>query len=217
MTFSLPLEDTIFPIILPDGSPHEGTVFLKNVIDHPKFEVGSFTYASDFAPPAKDGWASRLAPYLFPFSQETLKIGRFCQIADGVRFITSSANHEMNGISTFPFSVFDQDARAGFQPDTRDTVIGHDVWLGTGAIVMPGANVGNGVIVGAGAVVRGNVPAYSVVTGNPASVARSRFSKEEITELENLKWWDWDPDRVAAAHGALSAGDIPALRKFSSQ
>lgn len=116
------------PITLPDGTEHPGTVFLSQVVDHPGFVVGDFTYASDFDPP--QDWATRLAPCLFPTSAEHLRIGRFCQIAHGVRFITSSANHAMGGATTFPFPVFDPDRMASYQPDTRDTHIGHDVWLG---------------------------------------------------------------------------------------
>ena len=200
------------PILLPDGSAHEGTAFLSAVIDHPAFEVGDYTYASDFDPPAN--WAARLAPYLFPFSREKLVIGRFCQIAHGVRFLTSSANHDMRGVSAFPFPVFDADRRAGYQPDQRDTIIGHDVWFGHGALVLPGARIGNGVIVGAGAVVGGTVPDYAVVTGNPAQVLRMRFSPDEIAQLNALAWWDWPADRIEAARDVLCEGTPRDLARF---
>lgn len=200
------------PILLPDGSAHEGTAFLSAVIDHPAFEVGDYTYASDFDPPAD--WAARLAPYLFPFSREKLVIGRFCQIAHGVRFLTASANHDMRGVSTFPFPVFDADRRAGYQPDQRDTIIGHDVWFGHGALVLPGARIGNGVIVGAGAVVGGSVPDYAVVTGNPAQVLRMRFSPDEIAQLNALAWWDWPADRIEAARDVLCEGTPRDLARF---
>ena len=167
--FALPDATRRHPITLPDGTPHLGTVFLKNVVDHPRFVVGDYTYASDFDPP--EDWAARLAPFLFPFSQEWLTIGKFCQIAHGVRFIGSSANHATDGLTTFPFAVLDPAAMTGYQPDTRDMTIGHDVWLGYGAMVLPGARIGNGVIVGAGAVVRGSIPDYAVVTGNPVELA----------------------------------------------
>ncbi|QJF53117.1 CatB-related O-acetyltransferase [Roseobacter ponti] len=198
-----------YPILLPDGTPHKGTVFLARVIDHPQFAVGDFTYASDFDPP--DDWATHLAPYLFPFSTERLTIGRFCQIAHGVRFITASASHDASGISTFPFPVFDAESRDGYQPDRRDTVIGHDVWLGYGALVMPGARIGNGVIVGAGSVVRGTLPDYCIATGNPAVVTRMRFEPDEITRLNALAWWDWPVDRITASQDALLSADIAAL------
>lgn len=215
MPFSLPDAACVHPVILPDGSAHGGTVHLSAVIDHPRMEVGAFTYASDFDPPPRDGWAGRLAPYLFPFSAETLSIGRFCQIAHGVRFLTASANHATRGISTYPFAIFDPETMAGYQPDVRDTVIGHDVWLGHDARVLPGARVGNGVIVGAGAVLRSEVPPYAVVAGNPARVVRMRFSEAEIATLENLAWWDWDAERIAAARAVLEAGDVAALERFA--
>ena len=200
------------PILLPDGSALTGTVLLSAVIEHPQFQVGDFTYASDFDPPdtAAD-WAGRLAPYLFPFSSERLVIGRFCQIAHGARFITSSANHDTRGLTTFPFPVFDTDRRAGYQPDTRDTVIGNDVWIGANALILPGARIGDGAIIGAGAVVRGAVPDYAVMTGNPATVARHRFAPSTIARLKELAWWDWPAETIAAAQDVLCAADLDAL------
>lgn len=206
MTF--PDAQRAYPITLPDGSEHTGTVFLSQVIDHPGWEVGAYTYASDFDPP--EDWASRLAPYLFG-GPERLRIGRFCQIAHGVRFVTSGANHATDGLTTFPFPVFDPAQIGGYQPDRRDTVVGHDVWLGYGTIVCPGAQIGNGVMVGAGAVVRGRVPDYAVVTGNPAQVVRMRFDAETVAQLIGIAWWDWPADAVAAAVPALLSGDVDAL------
>lgn len=200
------------PIVLPDGTLHKGTAFLKPLIDHPQFEVGDFTYASDFAPPSD--WAAHLAPYLFEFSSERLTIGRYCQIAHGVRFITSSANHAMGGPTTFPFPVFDPETRAGYQPDIRDTVIGHDVWLGYGALVLPGARIGNGAIIGAGSVVRGTVPDYAVITGNPGTIARMRFDGATIARLNALAWWNWPIEAVHAAQATLMEGTIDALEAF---
>jgi len=202
-----------YPVTLPDGSDHKGTVFLSQVIDHPKIEVGDFTYASDFDPPRD--WSARLAPYLFPGSKERLRIGRFCQIAHGVRFITSSANHAMDGLTSFPFPVFDPDQMTGYQPDTRNTIIGHDVWLGYNALILPGARVGNGVIIGAGAVVRGTIPDYSIVTGNPGQVIRMRFAAQDIRRLQQLEWWHWPASQIARAESALLEGDIIALEAMA--
>jgi virginiamycin A acetyltransferase len=205
----LPDPTVPYPITLPDGTPYPGTVFLRNVITHPRFEVGEFTYASDFDPP--QDWASHLAPYLFPFSAERLRIGRFCQIAHGVRFITSSANHAMDGLSCYPFAAFDPEARTGFQPDQRDTEIGHDVWLGHGAMVLPGAQIGHGAIIGAGAVVRGRVPPYGIVTGNPGQCLRKRFDDVTIAQLLELAWWDWPVDKIQRHLPQIQAGDVSQL------
>jgi len=211
----MPLPDAHrrYPVTLPDGTNHQGTVFLSRAIDHPRFETGEYTYASDFDPP--QDWATRLAPYLFPTSAETLRIGRFCQIAHGVRFITSSANHALDGLSTFPFAVFDPEQMSGYQPDRRDTVIGHDVWLGYGALVLPGAQIGNGAIIGAGAVVRGSVPDYAIVTGNPGTVAKRRFPQAVIDRLLTLEWWHWPGAVIARAEPALLAGDLTALEALA--
>lgn len=210
MTF--PDAGRAYPVTLPDGSEHQGTVFLNRVIDHPGWEIGEYTYASNFFPVAD--WAAHLAPYMFGNGPEKLRIGRFCQIAHGVRFITSGANHAMDGLTTFPFPIFDPAQIGTYQPDTRDTVIGHDVWLGYGAIVCPGARIGNGVIVGAGSVLRGTVPDYAIVAGNPAQVARMRFSDDDIAVLNRIAWWDWPADRIAEAAPALQAGNVAELTAY---
>ena len=208
-----PSAATRHPLPLPDGSRHPGAVFLKAVIDHPRIEVGDYSYAFDFDPP--DDWAARLAPYLYPFSAEKLKIGRFCQIANAVRFITASANHRFDGFSSFPFAIFDggsaDQARPSLPTAFPDTVIGNDVWLGDGAVVMPGARIGNGVIVGARSVVSGIVPDFSIVAGSPARIVRRRFSEDHIARLTSIAWWDWPIDRILENEGAICGTDLAAL------
>lgn len=200
------------PLRFADGTTHPNMVHLNRVIHHPNITIGDFTYANDFDPPAD--WAARLAPYLYPGAPERLEIGRFCQIAHGVRFITASANHDMTGLTTYPFPVFDpaliEGYKAGFS-GLPDTVIGHEVWLGHGALILPGARIGHGAIVGAGAVVAGTVAPYTIVAGNPARVIRPRFAPETIAALLRLGWWDWPVDRIAAATPALLSGDLGAL------
>lgn len=213
MPHRFPSPDTRHPVRLPDGQPHLGTVFLKPVIDHRRIDVGAYTYASAFDPP--QDWAARLAPYLFDFSPETLRIGKFCQIADGVTFITASANHRFDGISSYPFAIFDDgptEHRPSLPTQFADTVIGNDVWIGQGAKILPGAIIGDGVIVGAGAVVGGEIPPYTIVAGNPARCLRRRFTVEEVSMLvERIRWWDW-PIEVIQAHEALiCGGDVAAL------
>ena len=209
--------DTPYPIRLADGGGHRGTVFLSAVLSHPRIMVGDYSYASAFDPPADpSGWAARLAPYLFDFSPERLDIGRFCQIADGVRFITASANHRHDGFSTFPFAVFGggpmQD-RASMPGPGPDTVVGNDVWIGQGARILPGARLGDGVIVGTGAVVSGDVPPYAVVGGNPARVLRLRFDSATIDRLLALRWWDWPIDHILRHEAAICGADIAALER----
>lgn len=211
-----PAPHILHPVPLPDGSTHAGTVFLAAAIDHSRIHVGDYTYASSFDPP--DDWAARLAPYIFDFSPESLVIGKFCQIADGVIFITASANHRYDGFSTFPFAVFGGgpvEGRASMPGPGKNTVIGNDVWLGQGVKVLPGARIGNGVIVGAGAVVGGDIPAYSIIGGNPARVIRPRFDPETIDRLERIAWWDWPIETILAHEAEICGGAIAALEAVS--
>jgi virginiamycin A acetyltransferase len=200
------------PMRFADGSENRSMAHLARVIDHPNIEVGDYTYANDFDPP--EDWAARLAPYTYAGAPERLRIGKFCQIAHGARFITASANHPMAGFTTYPFPVFDRSKlelfKQGFT-DLPDTEIGHDCWIGHGALILPGAKLGHGVIVGAGAVVSGVVPDYAIVAGNPARVLRLRFAPEVIARLLALRWWDWELARIEASVHALMAGDLALL------
>ncbi|MEL6299593.1 MAG: CatB-related O-acetyltransferase [Pseudomonadota bacterium] len=207
-----PPPQTRNPVMLADGSRHTGTVFLKPVITHPRFDVGDYTYASSFDPPRD--WAARLAPHLYAFSPEHLIIGRFCQIAHAATFITSSANHRFDGISSFPFFIFGggpPQGRASVPAPGPDTVIGHDVWIGQGATVLPGARIGNGVIVGAGAVVGGSVPSYAIVAGNRAEIVRMRFDDATIARLNAVAWWHWPIETIVAHEAQICGGDVAAL------
>lgn len=211
-----PSADMVHPVVLPDGQPHRGTVFLNAALDHPRIRVGDYSYASAHTPPAD--WAAHLAPYLYDFSPERLTIGKFCQLADGVQFITSSANHRYDGISSFPFAIFGGGPVAGrpSMPEAgMDTQIGHDVWIGQGARILPGARIGNGVIVGSGAVVGGDIPSYSVVVGNPAEVIRCRFSADKIAQLEQICWWDWPIDKILKNEALICSGDVAALAQVA--
>lgn len=96
--------NAIHPITLPDGSVYRDTVYLKNVIDHPRMEIEDFSYYTHAGKP--EDTALILAPYLGHGVRERLVIGKFVQIARGSYFITSSANHPMTGFTTYPFRIF---------------------------------------------------------------------------------------------------------------
>jgi virginiamycin A acetyltransferase len=98
-----------------------------------------------------------------------------------------------------------------------DTIVGNDVWIGQGVTILPGANLGDGVIVGAGSVVAGDVPPYSVVAGNPAREVRVRFSPAEVTALQSIAWWDWPIETILARESLISGGDVSALGKVSTR
>lgn len=206
------------PMIMPDGTVIQQVAHLSQVVDHPRIEVGDFSYYHDFEP--VEDYAGRIAPYLFQLSPERLIIGRFCQFAHGVRFITSSANHDMNGFSTYPFANFMmgpettmEDVRAMFQTPGRkgDTVVGNDVWIGMEAVVMPGVTIGDGVIVAARSVVVSDVPDYTIVGGNPAKPLKRRFDEPTIAALKRIAWWNWPAAKIEERLDALRSGDLAAL------
>lgn len=216
-----PSPDTVHPVRMPDGTVIKSNVFLKAVIDHPRFEVGDYTYASDFDPPEDPSdWAARLAPFLFPISPDRLVIGKFGQFAHGVRFITHSANHAMSGFSTFPFAIHDPDRFMGYAasfPRGADTIIGNDVWIGMDAKIMPGSHIGSGAIIGAGSVVAGNIPDYAIAAGNPARVIRMRFDDDTISRLLKLAWWDWPIEQILAQEEAVVGADIERLERACAE
>jgi hypothetical protein len=93
---------------------------------------------------------------------------------------------------------------------SRTTYIGHDTWIGHGAIIMPEVRVGDGAVVGSGAVVTKDVAPYTIVVGVPAKFVRRRFSEEIAEKLAAIAWWDWDYQTMKARLADLS-GDIGAF------
>lgn len=116
-------------------------------------------------------------------------IGRYVSIGPGVKIF--QANHPLSFMSMHPFfyrkelGIVDKE-----MIDRRRINIGHDVWIGANAIITPGCStIGNGSVIGAGAVVTKNIPTYAIVSGNPAKIIRYRYSRDQIEKLEKLKWW----------------------------
>lgn len=213
-----------YPMVMPDGTEIKTVVHLNQVIDHPRMEIGDFSYFGHLE--ILEDYAGFLAPYLFPLSPEKLVIGKFCQIAHGVRFITSSANHDMSGFSTFPFYNFTMsenttmdDVKAMFDiPDRKgDTIVGNDVWIGNEAMIMPGVTIGDGAIISARAVVVKDVPPYTIVGGNPAKPLKKRLDDTVIDALQSIRWWDWPIEFIEANVDVIAGADIDKLRELAAQ
>nr|WP_246566018.1 CatB-related O-acetyltransferase [Tissierella simiarum] len=75
-------------------------------------------------------------------------------------------------------------------------IIGNDVWIGSNAVILRGVKVGNGAVIGAGAIVTKDVEPYSIVVGNPARVIKKRFSEQIIESLEKIQWWNWSKEII---------------------
>src|SRR5919199_5399561 len=145
------------PLPAPDPTvlhPIEGqrrVVFVRPLVQSPNIEVGEDTYYDS----NDDPLAFEREAVLYAFGPERLIIGRFCAIASRVRFLLPGANHADLGPSTFPFGIFGEpwaertmDLVMGAR-SRGDTRVGHDVWIGYGALVLPGVTIGHGAVVAA--------------------------------------------------------------------
>ncbi len=186
------------------------TCYLKNVINSPQISVGDYTYYDDIEDIEN---FEKNVLYLFEIMNDRLIIGKFCQIATGVRFIMNGANHAMDGISTYPFKVFGKSwSEIPMTVVSKgDTVIGNDVWIGNNVTIMQGITIGDGAIIGTNSLVTKNVEPYTIVGGNPAKLIRKRFSDKDIDALVKLAWWNWPIEKITGSLPAIVAGDIQAL------
>ena len=187
--------------------------FIKNTVRNPNIVVGDYTYYDD--PEDSEGF-ERNVLYHYPFIGDKLIIGKFCAIARGAKFIMNGANHKTSGVSTYPFSIFCNGWEV-VRPEMKDlpfkgdTVVGNDVWIGYDALVMPGVKIGDGAIIAARSVVAADVPAYTIVGGNPAKQIRARFDAETVNRLKDLAWWNWPVEKITRNLSLITSGDIDAL------
>ncbi len=160
-----------------EGGPLYSTTLRLIFRKYYQVEIGMYTHGSCFVPGNFDRYT---------------KIGRYCSIAADVHVF--NRNHPMDFKSMHAFFF-----NPALKFTDRDLVeytpleIGNDVWIGHGAIILPHVTtIGDGAVIGAGAVVCINVPPFAVVVGNPARVVRYRFPRETIEQLLKEKWWEKD-------------------------
>lgn len=121
-----------------------------------------------------------------------VSFGNYCSVASGVRIFR--ANHPMDRFTMHP--ILYNPIMGYVKKDMLERPsleIGHDVWIGANAIILPSVTkIGNGAVIGAGSTVTHNVAPYEIVAGNPARVIKKRFSDRQIAALEATRWWEWD-------------------------
>ena len=163
-------------------------------------EVGDFSFC----------WG-RFLIYPNPNSSKVI-IKKFCSIADSVTFILNGNHH------TDYATQYSRFYKLRFVNKFHDIVIkkgniivGNDVWIGYGATILEGVELGDGSVVAASSVITKNVPPYAIVAGNPAKVIRYRFSDKNIDNLLEMQWWDWTDNMLVKCMPHLLSSNIDML------
>lgn len=139
-------------------------------------------------------------------------IGKYCSIARDV--CIGMGDHTLEMISTSPIFTESRNGTAHswikqtLNSPYRRVIIGNDVWIGSRAMVLGGLTIGDGAVIGAGAVVTKDVPPYSIVVGVPAKIIRYRFTEDQILELENIKWWNFPENKLQQCIEQFQTSDV---------
>lgn len=211
------MNDKIYP-----RTSDNQTVYLKNVVTNANIEIGDYTMYNDFVQNPLDFEKNNVL-YHYPINKDKLKIGKFCSIACGAKFLFTSANHKMRSLSTYPFPIFFEEWGLDVKnicdawDNKGDIVIGNDVWIGYEAVILSGVTIGDGAIIGSRAVVTKDVEPYTIVGGVPAKSIRKRFDDKTILKLENIRWWNWDEKQIRKGIQAIQSGNIIELEEISDE
>lgn len=121
-------------------------------------------------------------------------IGKFCSIASNVNI--GLGNHTMDYLSTSPIFTESRNAtgfswiKTSIALPFKRTIIGNDVWIGYGAMVIGGVKIGDGAVIGAGSIVTKDIPPFAIAVGSPAKVIRYRFSEKTMAKILSDPWWN---------------------------
>jgi virginiamycin A acetyltransferase len=154
--------------------------------DYHNIEIGMYTYGGCFN-------ASRIGA--------KTKIGRYCSFAGNIwRF---NGNHPVEFRSTHPYFFKTKFGYVQEEMITRsELVVGNDVWIGHSAFILPSVRrIGDGAVIGAGAIVTKDVPDFAIVGGNPAKIIKYRFSKDTIKKIKAMQWWNKNIEELKVGLG----------------
>jgi chloramphenicol O-acetyltransferase type B len=156
-----------------------------------------------------------------PDETDWLIIGKFCSIASGVKFIMGgNQGHNHDFFTSYPLEVLREDFD-GYKNSSSiayerkgDTVVGNDVWIGVEALILPGIKIADGAVIGARSVVTKDIGPYEIWGGNPAKLIRKRFSDDVIELLLEIRWWNWEIEKIRANIDVLASNDVGKLKKL---
>lgn len=143
-------------------------------------------------------------------------IGKFCSIAS--RVTIGAAEHPLNWASTSPVFEDVKNSGASFKfvkeelPPAKVINIGHDVWIGEGAMIKQGVTIGNGAVIAAMAMVTKDVPPYAIVGGVPAKIIKYRFPDDIILKINASEWWNKDDEIIRDASSLIKNPELFLIR-----
>ena len=208
---NIPNPNVVFP------NEYGTSCFVKNVVKAPNILIGDYTYYDDPVDPT--GFEQNNVLFNYPEFGDRLVIGEFCSIASGATFIMGPANHRISSVTTYPFNVFGglwterTPPHMAQLPRKGDTIIGNDVWIGRESVIMPGIKIGDGAMIAAYSVVTKDVPPYCLAGGNPAKLIKKRFDDELTELLQNWKWWNFPPEKLADVLPLLCDPNLEEVRQ----
>ncbi len=177
--------------------------FLNNEINEENVTIGDYSYGK-----------IKIKRY----GKDTkLIIGKFCSFADNVTILLGG-EHDYNWITTYPFfahfsECLDENI-SPFKDSKGDIIIGNDVWIGYGSVILSGVTIGDGAIIGANSVVTKDIPPYAIAAGNPVKIYKKRFSEEIIKKMLEIAWWNWDMDKILKNASLLQSPNIEEFVKL---
>lgn len=193
--------------------PYDKMVFLKNFITLPNITVGDYTYFDDSLN-GPENFEKNNVLYNNDPERVKLIIGKFCAIAAETKFMMTG-DHKLDGISTYPFPIFQNGWEHAFPmvdfPVRGDIVVGNDVWFGYDSLIRSGVKIGDGAVIATRSFVVKDVPAFSIVGGNPAKVIKMRFDDKTIERLLDIAWWDWNIEKITKNLPLICSGDVDKL------
>ena len=169
--------------------------FTADRLDKENIRIGPWTYGE----PVIHRWSKKYR----------VEIGSFCSIAENVHLVVDG-NHRTEWISTYPFGRLLEGfpSNPSHPAGKGDMLIGHDVWIGRSALILPGVEIGSGAVIAAGSVVTRSVRPYEIVGGNPAASLGFRFSPAAIDALLEIAWWEWPLKKIRQELELLESGRI---------